>query len=199
MTDCQSESMRDLLPELAHGRLSAAAAMELRAHLNGCGECAAEFAVLETTRLVLQANAPHIDLAAITAAVSAEVAPSRPALRVERGGAAPSVARRSVWRARQWLAAAASILVIVSVSLPLVNGTRGDGTPGATTDPVVSTVIDTPAATVSTAGLAVGEGLTDLSDDDLSTLLAELENVEATINAEPTTLRSPIVDTPEGY
>lgn len=199
MTDCLNESMRDRLPELAHGRVSAAEAKELRAHMNGCAECAAEFAVLETTRLVLQARAPRIDVAAISRAVTAQAVPARPALRVERGGAAPSVARRSVWRSRQWLAAAASILVIVSVSLPLMNGTRGDGAPVATLDTLVSAVVDTPVASVATAGLAVGEGLTDLSDDDLSTLLSELESVEATINAEPTTLRSPIVDTPEGY
>lgn len=194
MTECQSESMRDLLPEMAHGRLSAAAAAELRAHVNGCGECAAEFAVLETSRLVLQANAPRIDVAAITAAVT-----SRPALRVERGGAAvPTVARRSIWRSRQLLAAAASILIIVSVSLPLMNGARVDEAAGTALDTVAAVTTDTPAVTVA-AGLAVGEGLTDLTADDLSTLLAELESVEATINAEPSALRAPIVDTPENF
>lgn len=192
MTECRSESMRDLLPELAHGRLSAAAAAEVRAHLDGCAACAAEFAVLETSRLVLQANAPRIDVAAIAAAVSA----SRPALRVERGGA--SVARRSVWRSRQLLAAAASVLVIVSVSLPLMNGARVDGTGMAAVDSSEAVVTDTPATAIAPTGLAVGDGLTDLSADDLSTLLAELETVEATINAEPTTLRTPIVDAPEG-
>ena len=196
MTECRSEAMRDLLPELAHGRLSGAAAAELRAHLNGCAECAAEFAVLETARLVLQAQAPRVDAAAIAAAVTA----SRPALRVERGGAsAPTAVRRSPWRSRQLLAAAASILVIVSVSLPLMQGTRVEGPVVARGDSSATVPTDTPAAAVAAAGLAVGEGLTDLSSDDLTTLLAELETLEATINTEPTTLRTPIVDAPEGY
>lgn len=202
MTDCLDETMRDRLPELAHGLLSAPDAAALRAHVAGCASCAAELAALETARLVLQARAPRVDVAAIAEAVTRSVGAPRPALRVERGGAgAPPTARRAVWRSRQFLAAAASLLIVASVAVPMLNGPRGGEAVLNRPDTAAIAVSDTPAATVTasaTSSFAVSEGLADLSTDDLTTLLAELEAVEATIAAEPYSLRQPLVDTPEG-
>lgn len=202
MTDCLNETMRDRLPELANGLLEASEAAVLRTHASGCASCAAELAALETARLVLQASAPRMDVAAIAAAVTRSVPTPRPALRVERGGAtAPAIARRPIWRSRQFLAAAASLLIVASVAVPVLNGTRGVEPGAGLPDTAVVAVSDTPttgAPVPAQSSFAVSEGLADLSNDDLSTLLAELEAVEATIAAEPYSLRQPLVDTPEG-
>jgi anti-sigma factor RsiW len=202
MTDCLNETMRDQLPELAHGLLAAHAAAGLRAHVASCASCAAELAALETARLVLQASAPRIAVAAIAQAVTRAVPTQRPALRVERGGPpAPAVARRAIWRSRQFLAAAASLLIVASVAIPVLNGARGVEPGVSAPDTAVVAVRDTPttaAPASAQSSFAVSEGLADLSNDDLSTLLAELDGVEATIAAEPYSLRPPLVDTPEG-
>lgn len=206
MTECTNDGMRDLLPLLAHGSLGAGEAEAVRAHAAACASCGAELAALETTRLVLRAQAPKVDVTAIARAVTAATRPAAapvPTLRVERGGAtAPSMARRAPWRSRQWLAAAASVLVVVSLSLPML-GRGGEEGAGVTipTAPAVVAPVDSPVAPVAPAAaggsVTVGQTLGDLSADDLSALLSELEALEATIATEPTTMRQPIVDTPE--
>ena len=203
MTECTNDGMRDLLPLLAHGALGAGEAEAVKAHVAGCAPCGAELAALETARLVLRAQAPRVDVAAIARAVTAATQPAAaPVLRVERGGAVPSVARRAPWRSRQWLAAAASVLVVVSLSLPMLSrvGEEGAGIPIPSSPAVVAPVDSpvAPAAPVAAGGsVTVGQTLTDLSADDLTALLSELEALEATVATEPTTMRQPIVDTPE--
>lgn len=200
MTDCLNETMRDRLPELAHGRLSPADAAALRAHVADCAACTADLAVLETSRLVLSARAPKVDVAAITRAMT-----GTPVLRVERGGATAAAPRANaapltpVWRSRQFLAAAASLLIVASLTIPALGRGGPDAVAPVGGDTVRAVVADTPPVPAGPSSLAVSEGLVDLSSDDLSILLAELERVEATVNAEPSTLRQPIVDTPEAY
>ena len=199
MTECLNEEMRDLLPLLAHGSLAAVEADRVRAHAAGCATCAAELAVLETSRLVLQASAPRVDVTAIAQAVSRSSTKAAPVLRVERGGAmaTAAVARRSVWRSRQLLAAAASLLIVTSLSLRLL-----DRTPIADEGPVAidtSVEIGTlPAPATADGELSVGVPLVDLTADDLSALLSELEGFDGKIMLEPATMRQPIVDAPEG-
>lgn len=199
MTECLNEEMRDLLPLLAHGSLAAVEADRVRAHAAGCAACAAELAVLETSRLVLQASAPRVDVTAIAQAVSRSSTKAAPVLRVERGGAmaTAAVARRSVWRSRQLLAAAASLLIVTSLSLRLL-----DRTPIADEGPVAidtSVEIGTlPAPATAGGELSVGVPLVDLTADDLSALLSELEGFDGKIMLEPATMRQPIVDSPEG-
>jgi len=200
MTDCPNEEMQDLLPELAHGSLAAAEAERVRAHVATCADCAAELAVLGTSRLVLQAGAPRVDVAAIAAAVTrATATATAPALRVERGGAKSAVtARRSIWRSRQLLAAAASLLIVASLSLRLLDRTPATDEGPASPD-TVAAAIQAPAPTYSAAsgGISVGDALVDLTSDDLTKLLDELDRVDATITLEPTSVRQPIVDVPE--
>ena len=200
MTDCVNEEMQDLLPELAHGSLAAAESERVRAHVATCAACAAELAVLGTSRLVLQAGAPRVDVAAIAAAVTrATATATAPALRVERGGATSAVtARRSIWRSRQLLAAAASLLIVASLSLRLLDRTPATDEGPASPD-TVAAAIPAPVPTYSAAGggISVGDALVDLTSDDLTKLLDELDRVDATITLEPTSVRQPIVDVPE--
>lgn len=201
MTECLNEEMRDLLPLLAHGSLAAVEADRVRAHAAGCAACAAELAVLETSRLVLQASAPRVDVTAIAQAVNRSSAVAAPVLRVERGGAssAAAIARRSVWRSRQLLAAAASLLIVASVSLRLLDRTpRSDEGPAATDASVVSSTVPVAASVAVGGELSVGDALVDLTSDDLSALLSELEGFDGKITLEPAAMRQPIVDAPEG-
>lgn len=68
MTDCPNAEMRDLLPDLVHGRLDAAARADVERHVRDCDECAAEVRLLRELRSALHA-APNVDVAAIVAAV----------------------------------------------------------------------------------------------------------------------------------
>jgi len=198
MTDCLNEEMRDLLPLLAHGSLAAAEAGRVRAHVTGCAECAAELATLETSRLVLRASAPRVDVAAIALAVNRSAGGAVPVLRVERGGAKPvaAVARRSVWRSRQLLAAAASVLIVVSLSVRLLDR-RPSGSEGPSAVDTTTAIATGPVQVATGSELSVGEALVDLTSDDLSALLSELEGFDGKIAVEPASMRQPIVDSPE--
>jgi hypothetical protein len=198
MTDCLNEEMRDLLPLLAHGSLAGAEADRVRAHVASCAACGVEFATLETSRLVLLAGAPKVDAAAIALGVTRAVSTAAPTLRVERGGASVTAPRRSVWQSRHLLAAAASLLIVASLSLRLLDRTPSTDDGLTPVDPVTVAAVDSPAtAPASTGGISVGASLMDLSSDDLSILLDEIERVDATITLEPATMRQPIVDAPE--
>ncbi len=184
--ECLNEEMRDRLPALVHGTLSSVDEARVRAHVAGCAECGAEVALLETARRVLVARGPRIETATIVAAVTA------PSLTVVRGGAGSTARLRRTWMSRQYLAAAASLLVVGSLAIPSVRGwiVGGNGTVAA--DSLVA------SASADAAGLALSGGLADLSDEDLAALLAELEAVEPTVASEPGAIRSPLVDSPEG-
>jgi len=216
MTECLNEDLRDLLPLLAHGSLPAAEAARVRAHVAACASCTAELSTLESIRQVLSARAPQVDVSAIAMAVTAATSRGTPVLRVVPGDAPaanPSDAAapmRRRWVPRHYIAAAASILVVVSLSIPLLRPdapVRSEPAAGPTaTGPAVVSPSDSPevvtpnavpAAAVS-EGLVVADGLADLSDDDLESLLKELETIEATVSAEPGTLRRPLVNTPGG-
>ena len=90
--DCRDEELRDLLPAYAHGRLEPAEQLRVESHVARCAECAAELGIIRAARASL-ARAPMVDTARIVAALPP--APSRPGLRVERGGARPQ--RRGWW------------------------------------------------------------------------------------------------------
>ena len=96
-------------------------------------------------------------------------------------------ARRTRWLSPRYAAAAAAVLLVASISLVAITRTFGTADDAA----------DVPV--LAMAGLSVEGGLSDLSDADLATLLDELNRVEATVIAEPTSLRQPIVDAPEGF
>ncbi len=207
MTDCPNEERRDRLPLLAHGSLGVAEADRVRAHVSDCAICAAELAILETSRLVLLAGAPRVDVEAIARAVNRDVQRlvigSTSGLRLEQGAAtaAPTAALtvgRSIWRSRRFVAAAASLLIVTSLSVRW--GERAPSTDDRAVAPDTAGVLVTAsAATYSPADgeLSLGDPLVDLSSDDLAALLAELDQVDGTMPIEPTTMRQPIVDSPE--
>ena len=203
MTDCLNEEMRDLLPMLVHGSLDAPAVLVVREHVASCAACRAELEVIERVGRMLEAATPTLDLSEIVAALPT------PRLRVMPGAtvnaAAPSV-RRTRWMPRQYLAAAASVLIVASLASPLLRRASDGPDLAGVPDTGVLTVTtpgaepggSTSVAAASAISLTVEGGLSDLSDDDLTALLAELELFEATVMLEPTVLRAPIIDGPGG-
>lgn len=200
MTDCPNEELRDLLPLLAHGVLDAADESRVRAHVAQCADCREDLVLLGSVRRRVDATAWALDITAIIAEVQratvgrpaadghpatdghpAADAPVRGQLRVLRP------ARRTRWLSPRYAAAAAAVLLVASISLVAIARTFGTADDAA----------DVPV--LAMAGLSVEGGLSDLSDADLATLLDELNRVEATVIAEPTSLRQPIVDAPEGF
>ncbi|MDB4884257.1 MAG: hypothetical protein JWL95_3023 [Gemmatimonadetes bacterium] len=194
MNDCPNGDIRDLLPELLHGRLAPAARERVEAHVATCAMCREEFGLLRDLRATLR-RAPAIDAAAVAAAIPAYRAP----------------VRRS-WTS--WRAAAAIVTIAVggtSVALvsrqthtppvvdersPVADGVRQPQPPvvpnsttlsppvavapppGPLTAPVSAPLPEVVAA--SGRELAMGSGVvTDLSDRELSALLDEIETLDA--------------------
>ncbi len=198
MTECTNETMRDLLPLLARELRAGDEAARVRAHVADCASCAAELRLLERASALFAAATPAVNTAAILAKLPASPAQRPPLHVVTPVRTRPVMPRRA-------LALAASLLLMVTVSSP-VWGPRvfgGPGVvsvvPGVDTGPDVPTVITTPGAG-SRSGVQVvgGRQLEDLGEDELSSLLGALDELEANLDAEPVTLTSPIITTSEG-
>lgn len=194
MIDCPNGDIRDLLPDVLHGRLDAGERARVEAHVASCDACAAELALLRGLRSTIR-RAPVVDTAAIAASIPGYRVPVR---QRTWGG----------WRAAAAIAAIAvggtSIAIVGRESRPMV---RSDATnPIASESMAVSAVAPsvapesaartsaqsaqalqpstrnvTPAPAVpepvslAMAGGAIGE----LSDRELSTLVDEIESLDA--------------------
>lgn len=150
MTDCPNGDVRDLLPDLLHGRLTPEVRREVEAHISECGDCRAELALLGGMRSTLR-RTPAVDVAGIAAAVPAYRAP----------------ARRS-WGG--WRAAAAVLLVAGGTSVAVLESHRAE----STTPAVVRAAAQAPRE-LALGGAAVS----DLDDSELSALLANLKTLDA--------------------
>ncbi len=191
MTDCINADLKDLLAPLAHGTLAPDDEARVRAHVAACADCRAELALLETVRAHAEAATPYIDTAAILAGVRRETARPR----------VLQLAPRRPWRARRYAAAAASVLFVGAISLAAIGRIFGTPDGASLGGPMGAGGVDSAAdvPVYAMAGISVGGGLADLTDADLQALLTELDQVDATVVEEPSTLREPLVDTPEGF
>ena len=103
MVDCPRDDVRDLLPDLVHDQLEAAARVRVEQHLADCAECAAEVELLRAMRAKAFVT-PEVDAERIAAAVRSAMAESSGEMADDgdvvsiaaarsRLGAAPSSAR----------------------------------------------------------------------------------------------------------
>jgi anti-sigma factor RsiW len=202
MIDCPNGELRDLLPDLLHGRLDGSARATVEAHLAGCADCRAELELLREVRGTLR-RGPTMDVAAITAAIPPYRAP----------------ARRSLGR---WGAAAAATLIAIGgTSVAIANrvGDRAVAVPAqagaeqtvvttpsrpdsyaVVTEPTPARATSTPAASTAPRELAVGGAVGDLSDGELSMLLDGIESLDVLPLAEvenglPVTPVAPVTPT----
>jgi anti-sigma factor RsiW len=109
MTDCSNVTMREMLPDMLHDRLSADARGQVEAHLAACADCRAELELLRAVRA--GARAPRVDIAGITA----RIAPYR------RQSFVASASRSWAFRA-----AAAVVLVVGTATLLEIGGAGSD-------------------------------------------------------------------------
>ena len=179
MRDCVNAELRDLLPDYARGRLSGAGRAAVERHVASCADCAAELEILRAAGRALGV-APAVDVARIVAAL-----PPAPARRSEPGVTSIESRRRPAaahvpvrpW-ARRVAAIAAVVVGVVGITLarpgehelpPVSLPTAGSPRDGAVE--VASADRDVPVLTM--AG-----GVGDLSEEELRTLLGELETID---------------------
>lgn len=188
MTDCSNVEMRERLPDLLHGRLEGAARVEVQAHLATCATCAAELALLQEARLVLD-RAPTVDVARILAALPRPgVAP----LTVSRGGRAerPAAGRAAAPAWRRYAVAAGLLLAAGVGTFPLL---RGAAAVASDRGPLAGVPVT--GAPSSSAARAPGDAagadwllavnVEGLSDDDFAGLLDGLDDLEAVPASDP--------------
>ena len=192
MTDCPNGLMRDQLPEYVHGVLAADAAALVEAHLAECADCRAEVAVLGNVRAALRQGTPVVNVATI---VSALPAPRRAARRAPRRFAV--VAR---W---QYAAAAALVLAVGSSvlwrSAPEQMGQRVADSSSAAVGPGNRTAgpAGTPVSVQAENGMTFGGGLSDLSLNDLESLLGQMDSVRTLPSSNPESM-TPVITVKAG-
>ena len=185
MRDCSNAEMRDALPDLMHGRLSAAEQIEVASHVSSCEDCAAELALLKQVRAAHDAR--HV-------------------VNVDRIVAAlPGQRRTASWSSRPMLRIAAAIALLIGGTTLYRSFDRPDVVTVETqpqvaqvsptpSDSIARAVQGTPAVTKTPARVAVVSGpsldggLDDLTDAELQSLLAALDSFEAEVDPEPETI-----------
>ena len=205
MNDCPDGDMRDLLPEYANGVLPTAMHERVAAHVARCTDCAAELALIRTVGSAYAM--PKIDVARIVAALP------QPA-RQTRGSAVP-------FRAQQWrIAAGIAMIAIGGISVAVLRSTMHSAlpaipVPAPTVTAAQTPAVQTPAAVASPdmprsaptelvqrtprstpvkiGELSFGGGLSDLSDDQLKSLLREIDSLDSAPSTEPEVHATPIV------
>ena len=183
MSDCVNVEVRELLPELASGRLDAETRARVEAHLVGCPDCAAELDTLRRVRAAF-AKAPAIDARRIARAL-----PPPPSARPAR--------RWADWRVAAAIAAMTvgglSVAVTQRVSPPRAE-TPKTGTPDVVAESVLASsgsapnVTDTAPGRARVAGgasadaalmISFGGGVSDLEAADMRELLGALEEIDS--------------------
>jgi anti-sigma factor RsiW len=200
MNDCPNADVRDLLPDLLHGRLDGATRAMVEAHVAGCEDCRAELALLRDLSATMR-RGPKLDLAAIAAAVPAYRAPARRSWVGWRtaaaitilvaGGSSVTLMQRNASVAPYAPQAAAPVLA-PTTGLPSASTAPVISAPVTTmpsvpaTSPAVSAPESIPEAPAPAAGtrpvheLAMSGGaLNDLSDRELAALLKDIQSLDA--------------------
>lgn len=184
MTDCPDGLMRDLLPEYAHGVLGSADAARMAEHLAACAMCRAELALLGRVQDGLALGVPRVDVAAIVAALPK----AQPAM--------PVMPRRWVSRHVWQYAAAAGLVLVVGGGIVWRRSPDADAVRVADSSHVAVVAgaesTQSPASVQSENGITFGGGLSDLSLNDLQSLLGQLDSVRTLPSADPESM-TPVI------
>lgn len=193
MTDCPNGEMRDLLPDLVHSRLGAGDRATVEAHVAQCADCRDEVALLRALRGTM-ARGQAIDVRGIVGALPAYAVPARRAwggwraaaiAAIAIGGASVAMSTRGE-PAREVITWRDTLPVLITSGVPSSVDTGG---------PVLQVAQGGLGVTAASTGprareLSVSDAVTDLSDSELSALLAELETLDVlpSLDEESTTL-----------
>ena len=191
MTDCPNAGIRDLLPDLIHGRLRGDEKSRVESHVAACADCSAELRVLRAVHGSRPAFAAA-DSARIGSAIPAYEAPSsgRKWLRVAAAVVVASLAGLGVWSsggdADRRVAAVAP-----APAPPVTTDSIVPAIPGSVS-PVVVASADSPripaaapAAVPSSIGMDIVSELDGVSDSELAALTSELESLDSRPVSEP--------------
>lgn len=188
MSECTNIEMREMLPSYLRGDDQNADRSRVMAHVAECADCRAELELLRAAHAMLTA-APAIDTSRIASRVAA----------ASRAGAQPTEGRSiTSWRSpRRALLAAASIGVIAAASLLTLRTPEPNEVATAPVNRTVplDTSLATPApspprapvvkAPPARSGIVFGGGIGDLNDAQVEALLADLEQADVLIGADP--------------
>jgi hypothetical protein len=178
MGDCINTEIRDALPDLIHARLDATERARVEAHVAACSDCSAEVELLRRAAAVLALGAPRMDARRIAAALAAS-----PRLGADQP-------RPIFGRPRLYQLAAAVVLVVLGAGL-----IRMTLQPGSDVDPLIARG---PTAVTPASGIAMVGGIESLTSDDLATLVAGVESLEAVPTTEPEPLQLTSYDLGQG-
>ena len=207
MNDCLNVEVREALPDLLNGRLSALDTATMKAHVESCADCRAELALLREARSTAPL-APTIDVARIAAAlpayggaeVTVPAVRERTAIsRVWKFAAAIVLIAGGGWLALEQRSAATSEVPQVATapqaepkSSPIAEpspSTVAAGSPETTS----SRKAPEPTREVQVASLSLVGSTADISDADLEQLVAQLDAIDSMPDDEP----SPVTITVE--
>lgn len=192
MTECSDPEVRSYLPDLMHGRLGDVDTATLKAHVEGCRACRAELALLREVRESAPL-APSIDVAGIVASLPlrGHVVVETPTHGWPRFGR-PAFLRLSIVAV---LVAGVSMLLsdVGSDDAPVsqvATAPAGDAVPAPMEQPAIAANVSPSesAPSVRAAGreaLSLVAGVQDLTDDDIETLLADLDGIDSVPSADP--------------
>lgn len=157
MTECRYPEITDSLPDLLHGRLGEVDTATLTAHVESCAACRAELVLLSEVRATARLS-PRIDVDRVVASLPLRsvVVPESP-----RRPAASGI-RSPVWKF--------AAVIAIAISGGLLVQDRG-------------AVADSPSTSIGSLSLVAG--VHELTDDQIESLLVELEAIETTPSAEP--------------
>ena len=191
MNECTNSEIQDLLPELEHGKLTAAVRQSVEAHLAGCESCREDLDIIRTVKSAA-VFAPSIDAESVVR----QIPPYR----------MPVPAKQMPARSRmvEWLVAATVAVLLVGGGSLLRSRQPVQNSPGESTGrlaqpaPYVppSPIATTEPAPAHTPALALAADTQELSDGNLQQLMDEMENFDALPNSEPEPVFA--VDTGEG-
>jgi anti-sigma factor RsiW len=191
MTDCPNGTVRDLLPEYAHGALERDQAARVEAHFAECAVCREELALLEQIRDGLTRGAPQMDVAAIVRALPLSGSPRL------RQAAPRRWMNRHVWQ----YATAAGLILAAGSGIVWKYAPDGQVTRVADSSQVAATPASdaspTSASTGTDDGITFGGGLSDLSVDDLQLLLGQMDSLRTLPSTDPQSV-TPVIAINDG-
>jgi hypothetical protein len=155
MIDCSNAEMRDRLPDLANESLSPELRAIVLAHIRDCPPCTAEIAIIRTSRMVLLAGTPAVDVSRIVS-------------NLPRAGQARPISSAQRWGGTWRIAAAVTFLVAGAGSYAVLKQDADVVRPDS-----LLVMQDT------VAGLALTGALVDLDEAELLTLADDLGQIEA--------------------
>lgn len=227
MNECLNADMRDALPDLIHGRLDALQAAQVEQHVAACAECAAELELLRVVaasapaaptidvgRIAAALPTPTRHGFLLHRGEGQEAEPSsgsrprriwsRPAVRIAAtiaivtAGGMSLLVGRNVLSPENQVGASRGPDAVSQLPAAAASG-RADVPDPATVSPAQSSpeVASAGVATTVASGLSLVGETHELSDENLSTLLAEIERLDAIPGVEPETIAPSIGESGE--